>query len=81
MYEPRGTPPTDLEALALYLQEELSLLSQALTAVDAIQLPVSHAEPEKPRDGLIVLADGTDWNPGSGAGFYGRSAGAWVFLG
>lgn len=39
------------------------------------------AEPVKPYDGLIVIADGTNWNPGSGAGYYGYYNGTWKFLG
>lgn len=29
----------------------------------------------------MVLADGTNWNPGSGGGCYIYRAGAWRFLG
>jgi hypothetical protein len=36
-----------------------------------------HVAPGKPREGLLVYADGTDWNPGSGAGYYVFYAGAW----
>ncbi len=39
------------------------------------------AEPPKPYDGLIVIADGTEWNPGSGVGYYGFYNGSWRFLG
>ena len=38
---------------------------------------VWHVAPVKPREGLLVYADGTDWNPGSGAGYYVYYAGAW----
>jgi hypothetical protein len=42
-----------------------------------------HSEPSRIVAGMEVLADGTDWNPGSGAGRYRRNeAGtAWVFVG
>lgn len=42
-----------------------------------------HAEPDKLVGGMMVAADGTDWNPGSGAGMYRRNEAnsAWVFLG
>ena len=41
------------------------------------------AEPSTTFAGMIVRADGTTWNPGSGAGTYLRNAAdsAWVFLG
>lgn len=71
---------TSSEGLGAYLQEELRKLSVELGSVEAVILPTLHVEPDKPRDGMVVLADGTDFNPGSGAGFYGRSAGAWEFL-
>ena len=38
---------------------------------------VWHVVPTKPREGMLVYADGTDWNPGSGAGYYVYYAGAW----
>ena len=41
-----------------------------------------HAEPDKVWTGLIVIADGTDWDPGSGGGPYIYWSGTgWVFLG
>lgn len=46
------------------------------------QYDILHTPPEKPRHGLVVYADGTDWNPGSGEGLYRfSSAATWVFLG
>lgn len=59
--------------------------SEALATVlndgmERLRLTVLHAEPERPRDGDVVYADGTDWNPGAGEGFYGRQNGAWVKL-
>ena len=81
-YVPRPTPlEGDPELILQYLARELQEISLQLSEIDGILLPVLHNEPEKPRNGMIVLADGTNWNPGSGAGYYGRSAGAWVFLG
>ena len=45
------------------------------------QLDTTTVAPAKPREGMIRLADGTLWNPGSGSGFYGYRAGAWRLLG
>ena len=78
-YEPE--PLLDKEGLVEYIQRELRRVSEVFEGVKAVELDELHVEPTKPRNGLIALADGTDWNPGSGAGFYGYSAGAWVFLG
>lgn len=72
---------SDVSALARYVLSELQRIAEQLNAVDTIQLKVLHVEPTKPRNGMIVLADGSDWNPGSGAGFYGRSNDVWVLLG
>jgi hypothetical protein len=40
-----------------------------------------HKAPAKPAEGQIVLADGTDWNPGAGAGVYCFYNGSWKKLG
>jgi hypothetical protein len=37
--------------------------------------------PNVAEDGMLAYANGTSWNPGGGAGFYGRVGGAWVKLG
>jgi len=38
---------------------------------------VWHVAPIKPREGMLVYADGVNWNPGSGAGYYVYYGGAW----
>lgn len=45
-----------------------------------IQLQVRYGEPAKPVTGLVVYADGTEWNPHSGAGPYVYNGTAWVYL-
>ena len=57
------------------LQEELS------QAGDGIVLNTLHAAPSKPREGLVIKADGTSFNPGSGPGVYVYRGGAYQFLG
>lgn len=60
---------------------ELSKIREALfSPVPFEHLEPQHTAPDKPRDGMIVLADGADWNPGSGAGYYGYYGGSWVYL-
>ena len=44
-------------------------------------LPVLYAAPDKPKDGQIVYADGTTWDPGSGEGIYCYYNSAWNYLG
>lgn len=64
------------------LREELMKIAQAMeTAHQFIALDTLHAAPLKYREGTICKADGTDWNPGSGAGVYCYRGGSWTFLG
>lgn len=63
-----------------YAHQELSRLARTLNQVESLELKVWHAEPTRMVEGLVVLADGTDWNPGSGAGMYAWLGGAWLKL-
>lgn len=81
MYQPRNVPP-EASNIPQFLDQELRNISEAMVApVFVFALATSHKEPVKLADGYIVLADGTDWDPGSGAGVYCYRAGAWRFLG
>jgi hypothetical protein len=65
-----------------FLQDELRRISAALQQPNVAQL-ILHpqaVEPTKVYEGLVVNANGTDWNPGSGAGLYQYLSGAWVKL-
>jgi hypothetical protein len=62
---------------------ELHRISQALSSPnDALLLSELHREPARIKGGTVVFADGSDWNPGSGAGLYLRNAAnsAWEFV-
>ncbi len=74
-------PPVSLEELTAYVEEELNKIADEFTKIDNLTLVKQYAEPEKLFDGLVVLADGTSWDPGSGAGYYGYNDGSWTFLG
>ena len=84
MYQPKPPPinPTPAD-LARYLADELQSVAQSQNdTVNFVQLNVLNVAPKKPRKGTVACADGVNWNPtGTGAGFYGYSAGAWVKLG
>lgn len=69
----------DPAVLWRYLDRELVKISAAFAQSGRWEMPTLHVEPEKPREGMIVQADGTDWDPGSGAGVYQYTGGAWVF--
>lgn len=75
-YAPRPGGPEDT-----YAYGELQELAAAIAGQSVVLLKELNAEPAKPAAGMIVLADGTNWNPGSGAGFYGYYGGAWTKLG
>jgi len=90
MYEPRPLifPPNfkrdkELQQLATYIAAELDSVSRSQhEAVEGVLFTVLHSEPKRPRAGLVVYADGSDWNPGSGEGQYRFNlAGSWVFIG
>lgn len=81
MYTPTNVPQTPAE-LPNWLRQEVLNIARAMSeAPNFIRLSMQYREPNKLADGMVVLADGTSWNPGSGAGFYGYRAGAWRFLG
>lgn len=64
------------------LFEEFSKIAQAMETADPfLFLDTLYAAPKKYREGMICKADGTTWNPGSGAGVYCFRAGSWRFLG
>lgn len=80
MYTP-GVPPQDLERLSGYLMEELLQISAALRMVEEGRfLPLLAVAPGKPREGMLAVADGVNWNPGSGKGLYEFRSGSWAKL-
>lgn len=74
-------PPPDSSELARFLVVELNKIASAITALAAGHLDQTNAAPTRPRDGDIRYADGTNWNPGSGKGFYAYYGAAWHLLG
>ena len=79
-YAPSEPPTNDLTAM--YLREELFKISAVLNVLLDGQLPFTTVAPIKPRDGMVKLADGTNWNPtGAGQGVYCYYGAAWHLLG
>ena len=74
-------PPADPVHLAEWTRRQFELVAAHLDMVSGIMLDEMHVEPAKPRTGMIVLADGTNWNPGAGQGVYAYYAAAWHKLG
>lgn len=64
-----------------FLRSELLKIGAAIQALAAGKLEPTHVAPDKPRDGMVRLADGADWNPGLGAGVYCYYNSTWNKLG
>lgn len=62
------------EDFRVFMMEQLKEIEIAFSRLGP---PVLTEEPRQPREGMIVIADGTQWNPGAGAGYYGYRDGAW----
>jgi hypothetical protein len=62
-----ATEPTEISRWAF---GELTRVSLSLDDQNTLTVPLLNAAPDKPQTGQIVLADGTNWNPGSGRGLY-----------
>ena len=78
-YRASSTPEIqDLAALTEFVRREFKRIEEDSLVQDFLYLKKSYAAPAKPRDGMVVLADGTSWNPGAGAGYYGYNGGTWT---
>lgn len=66
----------------VWLQEELQQIAGFLLymELDRVNLVPLAVEPLRKREGDVANADGTNWNPGSGAGLYQYLSGSWVKL-
>ena len=77
----RGQVPLDVDDLTFFVDEEFKAIEDAFSGLSQqqlISLRQRYSEPNRPRDGDIVHADGTEWDPGSGKGLYIYSDSAWV---
>lgn len=79
-YSPEPVPSNASEIPA-YLERELLKIQRTFELLATGHIDVTYVAPPKPREGDFKLADGTSWNPGSGAGFYGYYGSSWVKLG
>lgn len=71
---------TTPEALLEYIERELETISRESGETQALDLRPVHALPIRPREGMIIYADGVDLDLGIGAGAYVYSSGFWVPL-
>lgn len=81
MFDVRPLDFSSLAGLARTVDDNLRSILESLRAPrQELMLSPLGAAPAKPRDGMVVYADGVAWDPGGGAGVYARIAGAWVKL-
>jgi hypothetical protein len=76
---PSGAP-ADAKALSEWAYREFLAIAAAMSETDSLELRAIRREPAKPREGMIVYADGVSWDPGGGAGVYVYRVGAWKKL-
>lgn len=73
--------PVNPEEHVNFLYEELERVAILITALaNGGLLNEYNAEPDKPRNGMLVIADGTNWNPGAGGRgvyWYDESGSSW----
>lgn len=81
MFEPTAVPGS-FAAVRAWLAQQFRTIADTLSAptVRVVTFAELPEEPERFEDGDVVFADGTNWNPGSGAGLYERRGGAWEKL-
>ena len=82
-YAPLPLPTDTVQSLALAVETELKKIANTLLGMSQtfILLEELNAVPDKYFEGMIVRADGTNWDPGSGRGVYCYQGGAWTLLG
>lgn len=79
-YQPK-TPPINDDDVQNWAWDEFGQIEQAFIEFDSPAFRQFDVAPTKPRTGMTVLADGTNWNPGAGAGVYTYYGAAWHKLG
>ena len=66
-----------VEDLQAWVEDELLALAQSTVDTSLVVLTPVFKGVDKPRDGMVLYADGVHFNPGAGAGSYEYRAGAW----
>ncbi len=82
-YQVPATAPEAPKEFQIWMVDELRHISDAIGEIetDSVFLKQWNVEPARLYDGQIIYADGTNFDPGSGEGFYGYHSAAWHFLG
>lgn len=73
-------PPLECtpEKLGDYIYKQLLRIALSLQTVNDIDK--TYSAPDKVQPGMIRYADGTGWDPGSGAGLYYWNGSAWTLI-
>jgi len=81
-YYPQPVPANvdTVDELRQWIEEEFRRLALSMQVVDSVVFNVLYAAPPGPVAGMVVFADGTTWNPGSGRGLYEYRTSSWVKL-
>lgn len=72
--------PQRVEDVVAYLQRTMPQVAAGLRLFDDSLFNKTHVAPTKTEAGMVRYADGTNWNPGSGAGLYQYTGSAWARL-
>ena len=72
--------PQTAEEVVEYLQRVMPQVAQGLRLFDDSLLNKTHVAPDKTEDGMVRYADGSDWNPGEGQGYYFHDGSSWTKL-
>lgn len=71
MYRPSEQASLDsVEQLREHVRRELREVSRSMVETTELELRPRMQVPDRPREGMIIYADGTSWNPGKGEGPY-----------
>ncbi len=77
-------PPISVDGVVRYLRELTTVLEEMQRpTLQYYILDELHVVPKQLRDNMVVLADGSNWDPGSGKGTYRyiASTNTWQFIG
>lgn len=62
------------------LQDQVDVLLRRVLDLERAIASITYVEPPKVREPMVRIADGTQWNPGAGAGAYLYQGGVWTKL-
>ena len=81
MYVPRFPPQNPADLSGFIGQETQNIAKAMRDPGEFLLMQILNKPPQRVANGMIVMADGVNWNPGSGAGLYRYQGNAWNFVG